>query len=669
MANAIWSSGIANAPTVEMIVTQQSQNIAENYSVLAWSLVLHRPYSVSSSASKSYNAKINGVTVSIGTTTIGGSGDKTIASGTTTVYHNSDGTKTGVPFSFYMDIGLTWSGSPTGNASGSGTINLTAIPRASTGSLSTTTPKFGDTITINIQRPTGTSFTHHVYEDFFAGQWTLITTDGKVATSTSWTIPLDYAKRIPNAKSGGCRILIETWDGSTFVGTSIINFSIGIADSMVPTVSIGTAAVDAYSGRYVQNRSKVAVTLTSDGSYDSTIVSQFTSVRFGDNIISTSSAASFTSSVLTYAGTITIATTVTDSRGISKSASTTITVKAYEVPKITAFAAFRANSDGTPNDRGAYIRITGTAAITSIDGVNPKTTILRYRIKGETTWTNATTNTTSYTPSLAATPAANANNSFEVQIFVDDSISTTAQTINVGTAFTLLNFTADGKSMAIGKVAEGKAMLELFGDMLIQNIGQDTKLLIEQLTGNAGIEVGSPTLAATTYVDFRTSGNNNDYDARIYGSGGGTQNYQGLLGLRAGIIDLDAPTIRFMSNPKVNGHGIWNDGIIERGQNTSGKYIKFPDGTMVAFNRVVNNGMAITSAWGSWFITSALSYTFPATFYDNPVVAVHMENASGDIATWMNSTVSTTGFSGRFASGQSVTVNAIVGWIAIGRWK
>lgn len=669
MANAIWSSGIANAPTVEIIVTQQSQNIAENYSVLAWSLVLHRPYSVSSSASKSYNAKVNGVTVASGTTTIGGSGDKTIASGTTTVYHNSDGTKTGVPFSFYMDIGLTWSGSPTGNASGSGTINLTAIPRASTGSLSTTTPKFGDTITINIQRPTGTSFTHHVYEDFFVGQWTLITTGGKVATSTTWTIPLDYARRIPNAKSGGCRILIETWNGNAFVGTYILNLTISTTSAMIPSVSIGTAAVDAYSGRYVQNRSKVAVTLTADGSYGSTIVSQFTSVKSGSNVISTSSAAEFTSAILTYSGTITISTVVTDSRGESKTASATVTVKAYEPPKITAFAAFRANSNGTPNDRGAYIRITGSATISSIDGLNPKTTILRYRVKGATTWTNATTNTTSYAPSLTATPAANTNSSYEVQIYITDSFTTTAQTINVGTAFTLLNFTADGKSMAIGKVAEGKAMLELFGDMLIQNIGQDTKLLLEQLTGNAGIEIGSPNLAATTYVDFRTSGNNNDYDARIYGSGGGTQNYQGFLGLRAGQIELNALSINFTSSPGVNGHDLWHNGNITQGQNTSGKYIKFPDGTMIAFNRVTKNNLVIASVWGSWYISNTISESFPATFYDNPVVAVHMENASGDIATWMNSTISSTGFSGRFARGESATVNAILGWIAIGRWK
>lgn len=672
MANVIWNPGInAYNPTVELIVNQSSQSIDGNYSVLSYSLVLHRPANISSSASKSYSITINGVTVASGTTTLGGSGDKTITSGTTTVYHNADGTKSGVPFSFYMDIGITWSGSQTGNASGSGSMNLTTIPRASEGTLSNSSPNLGDTITINIQRPTGTSFTHHVYEDFFVGQWNLITTNGKVATSTTWAIPLDYASRIPNSVSGGCRILIETWNGNTYIGSKILNLTLNVPDTATfrPSVSISKSGVDLHSGKYVQGKSKVTVALNETKAYGSSIVSRFTSVKSGVNVISTSTSNPFTSGVLTYSGTVAIETVITDARGRTATAYTTIPVVAYEPPKVVSFNAYRANSNGTPNDRGAYIKMEGSSLISSVDGTNNKTTTLRYRVKGATTWTTGVSNTALYNPSISTTVSASANSTFEVQIYVTDTFGSTTSTINIGTAFTLLNFTADGRSMAIGKVAEGKAMLELFGDFLVQNMGNDTKLLLEQLQGNAGIEVGSPTLAGTSYLDFRTSGNNNDYDSRIYGYGGGLENYQGFLGLRAGTVEIDAPTIKFTSNPKVNGHGIWNDGIIERGQNTSGKYIKFPDGTMIAFNRVTKNGLVIASVWGSWYISNTISESFPVTFYDNPVVAVHMENASGDIATWMNSTVSSTGFSGRFARGQSATVNAILGWIAIGRWK
>lgn len=662
MANVIWSSGITNAPTVELIVNQSSQSIDGNYSVLSYSLVLHRPSNVSSSASKSYSVTINGVTVASGTTTIGGSGDKIITSGTTTVYHNADGTKSGVPFSFYMDIGLTWSGSATGNASGSGSMNLTTIPRASEGTLSNSSPNFGDTITINIQRPTGTSFTHHVYEDFFVGQWTLITTNGKVATSTTWTIPIGYANRIPNSVSGGCRILIETWNGNTYIGSKILNLTINVPDTATfrPSVSISKSGVDLHSSKYIQGKSKVTVTLNETKAYGSSIVSRFTSVKSGTNVISTSTSSPFTSSVLTYSGTITISTIITDARGRTATASTTISVVAYEPPKVVSFNTYRANSDGTPNDRGAYIKMEGSSMISSIDGTNSRATTLRYRVKGATTWTTGVSNTALYNPSLSKVVSASTNSSFEVQIYVTDAFGSTISTINIGTAFTLLNFTADGRSMAIGKVAEGKAMLELFGDFLVQNMGNDTKLLLEQLQGNAGIEVGNKDLAGLSYIDFHSSGLGADYDTRIIGSGGTSEIAKGLLQILAETVDI------LGSNFKFNGKNV--SVIEEQGTNANGTYIKYRDGTMICwFNRA--GTYAINQAWGSMFYSPYQAITFPASFVGLPIVQAQNTNSVGEgIFVVVGATANNfTGYVLRPTSGQSGTY--VTYYMAIGRWK
>lgn len=111
-----------------MTVTQISQSIADNTSTVSWSLVLKRPSKIISSVNKAYSVVIDGVTVASGSTLIGGSGNKTIASGTRTIQHGSDGTKT-LSFSFSMVVSITWSGVPTGNASGSGSMTLTPIPR------------------------------------------------------------------------------------------------------------------------------------------------------------------------------------------------------------------------------------------------------------------------------------------------------------------------------------------------------------------------------------------------------------------------------------------------------------------------------------------------------------------------------------------------------------
>lgn len=129
MASVTWNPGInPSNPTITMTVTQISQSIADNTSTVSWSLVLKRPSKIISSVNKAYSVVIDGVTVASGSTLIGGSGNKTIASGTRTIQHGSDGTKT-LSFSFSMVVSITWSGVPTGNASGSGSMTLTPIPR------------------------------------------------------------------------------------------------------------------------------------------------------------------------------------------------------------------------------------------------------------------------------------------------------------------------------------------------------------------------------------------------------------------------------------------------------------------------------------------------------------------------------------------------------------
>lgn len=120
------STKYGTEPYAILTVTQKSQNIAENYSIIAYSLDLYRPMKVSSSANKSYSITINESTVKSGTYAIGGSGTKTIASGTTIVAHNSDGAKT-LSFSASVQFGVTWSGTPIGTISNSGIIKLTAI--------------------------------------------------------------------------------------------------------------------------------------------------------------------------------------------------------------------------------------------------------------------------------------------------------------------------------------------------------------------------------------------------------------------------------------------------------------------------------------------------------------------------------------------------------------
>ena len=92
MASITIGSTSGSRPYCTLSVTQSSQNIANNSSTVSYSLVLHRPSAISSSATKKWSCTING-TVHSGSGTIGGSGNKTLLSGTQTISHNQDGTK------------------------------------------------------------------------------------------------------------------------------------------------------------------------------------------------------------------------------------------------------------------------------------------------------------------------------------------------------------------------------------------------------------------------------------------------------------------------------------------------------------------------------------------------------------------------------------------------
>lgn len=74
------------------------------------------------------------------------------------------------------------------------------------------------------------------------------------------------------------------------------------------------------------------------------------------------------------------------------------------------------------------------------------------------------------------------------------------------------------------------------GDVNLQN-----DKLIMSASGSA-IEMGSTTALGTVYIDFHSSGNPNDYDARVVVSGGASSSGRGIYGVNAGVIQLNAST-------------------------------------------------------------------------------------------------------------------------------
>ena len=218
--------------------SQASQNISNNNSVVSWSLqLISTTGTISSSANKSWSVTVNGSKYS-GTNTIGISTNttKTLASGSTTIAHNSDGTKT-FSFSFSQQFDINYSGvGQIGTKSGSGSGTLTTIPRTS--SVSSTNANIDDPIKITINR-SSSSFTHTLTYSFCNLSGTIATKTG--STSVSWTLPTSFYAQIPNAKSSWGRIVCQTYNGDTLIGSSECRFDVYVNEStnkptMSPTV-------------------------------------------------------------------------------------------------------------------------------------------------------------------------------------------------------------------------------------------------------------------------------------------------------------------------------------------------------------------------------------------------------------------------------------------------
>lgn len=230
--------------------SQASQNISNNNSVVSWNLqLISTTGTISSSANKSWSVTVNGSKYS-GTNTIGINPNttKTLASGSTTIAHNSDGTKS-FSFSFSQQFDINYSGvGHIGTKSGSGSGTLTTIPRTS--SVSSTNANIGENIKITINRASS-SFTHTLTYAFCNLTGTIATKTS--ATSVSWTIPTSFYAQIPNAKSSWGRIICQTYSGNTLIGSSECRFDVYVKEStnkptLSPTVKDTNATTKALTG-------------------------------------------------------------------------------------------------------------------------------------------------------------------------------------------------------------------------------------------------------------------------------------------------------------------------------------------------------------------------------------------------------------------------------------
>lgn len=441
--------------------TEKSQDVATNKTVISWTL---KGAGGDSTWYMSGNFKvvIAGVTVYSSATRIQLSNGTLVASGTHTFVHNADGSKS---FTASAEAGIYTTAV---NCTGSGSFTLDTIPRASQPSLVTwpdttnNVGEFGAEFSIHMNRKADT-FTHTVRYEYGKRSGTIAT---GVTTGTTWAVPLSFMNDIPNATSASGRIYVDTYSGSTKVGTKYTGFTVTVPASVKPSCSLtleDVSGVDEIYGSPVQGLSKIKITVNTTPAYGSPIASY---VIKANGV--TYSSATATTEALRAAGNSPVTVTVKDQRGRTGTASYTMSVQAYALPSISQLNVLRCDEDGTENEQGEYVRAVFSAAITSLNKKNTAAYKLRYKKSTAASFTEVTLSSLANVYAVNGSAyifAADSGSSYDVEVEAKDRHGTTTRTTSASTAFTLINWGADGTSMAFGKVAEKANTLQIALDV------------------------------------------------------------------------------------------------------------------------------------------------------------------------------------------------------------
>lgn len=454
--------------------SQSIENNTTSLKVTAYLVSGGSSYTISSSASKTVNLVINGQTytkTASGLAKLSGNQKKELLSKTVTITHNADGTKS-VPIYCTFDIEVTLSGTYWGTvrapASGNGTAELDTIPRPTTPTTSGTF-NVGSSVTINTPRASS-SFTHTLQYSLNNSTWTNIATS--VGTSTTWTLPAALATAKKDATSGTVYIRCTTYNNGTNIGSKTISRTYNITSSYAaPSVSLAASQTnDASISSYIRGRSKVTLKATATLKHSATAAKYV--FKYGGTtktVTSTSGTASVTFTLPSNAAaSFEYSVTLTDSRGFTASTSGTVSTIAYAAPVLSSLVATRGNYSGTTfteDSKGKSLKIVAAGTITSLSSANAKNYKVEYRLSNATAYTTLinTKAVSSYSVSVTEYTSAifSENSSYVLRFTLSDSFESVSMIYDIPSQKVLLNFSANGKAMAIGGIANQDDALEI----------------------------------------------------------------------------------------------------------------------------------------------------------------------------------------------------------------
>ncbi len=496
---ATYSKTINNGwGTFVLELRQTGQSISNNTSTVSYKLYLksrNNAYFYNNYHTGKTSIVINGSTVHNQTGrdfNVSRGGSQQLASGTTIVKHNEDGSKS---FSFSASI---WASNFSGNISGN--FSLSKIPRASSFSLQNssgtniTSIYAGNDVRITINKKVS-SFTHTVKVSYSGNSETI--TNKTTSTSATWSnsekVMTSYMK---NLKSMNLTFTLETFDGSTRIGTSSKNLTLKVPSSASPSidsVEISEANQNKInvigSSPFYQHLTDLRVKTSASGKYGAGIKN--VSVNIGSYVLS---GYDVILKGVNLKDSQTVKVTVKDTRDMSASTTRTINLNPYNLPNISFFNAYRNQS----NTKYASARIALTSTV--IDNKNPLEVKVDVAEKDTNSWKNvysATVGNGKFNDTISLGGGFDDFKAYDVRLSIADkfkrhqalsTISATSQSLVIG---------ANKPVVGIGKVPEIDKGLEVDG---VVKINSDTRnaLYIDSLSSagtlvmltNGGKQVG-----------------------------------------------------------------------------------------------------------------------------------------------------------------------------------
>ncbi|CYV42945.1 DUF859 family phage minor structural protein [Streptococcus suis] len=482
-------SNTSNSLHLNVYIDQADQNIPSNSSTVNWRVTVSRTgnyYTYNQSGDSTLVVTIDGVQVHSSNPRWATSGEEVqLASGSRTISHNADGSKSvSISANFDPNNGIH------GRIITSGNLGLTTIPRSS--SVGVSSGVIGSALTININRQSS-SFKHTVRYVWGNKSETIAT---NVDTSTTWTIPLDFANDIPDSTSGTGTIYVDTYSGSTKIGTQSTAFTASVPDSIKPSltgftlVDGNTAARTLIPGeqQFVQIVSNIAVHFgQATGAYGSTITSYHAEI-VGKNQSTSQNGGSL--GIMNYHGQVTIRARATDSRGrTSNTIERTVTVLEYFAPALN----FSVERSGATSSTFSILRNARIAPLT-VGGSQRNIMTLTFRVAPADSNNYTTDNgpasgtfTTlaSLTNSLANLSGTySSDKSWDVIGILEDKFTRSEFKIKVSTEAVVFSY-EKGNRFAVGKIVDTnlpKGSIESTGGYYLNG----KPIQQHQLTSNAG---------------------------------------------------------------------------------------------------------------------------------------------------------------------------------------